>query len=155
MAKKVVKEVIIVLLLCIAIMLILGVLLYEFIPNNKTLPQKVSYVTSDKVTQALIASGGVDESQVVLTYELNSSDLNNYQRINNYTPGKTNPFSSFQSSSTSGEGSTSGSATGAENGQNGSTNNQGANSNNSSSNTNDGSNNNNTDTGYSKPTDGK
>ena len=32
-----------------------------------------------------------------MTYEVNSSDLNNYEKIKNYNPGKANPFSSYQS----------------------------------------------------------
>ena len=31
-----------------------------------------------------------------MTYEVNSDDLNNYKRIQDYKPGKANPFSSYQ-----------------------------------------------------------
>lgn len=105
MSKNLIKEIIIALLICLAIILVLAVVLYEYMPNNKTLPEKISYTTPSEVTQELVKSGGVDESQVILTYELGSTDMNNYERINNYNPGKTNPFSSYQAS-TSGENTT-------------------------------------------------
>ena len=42
MAKTIVKELIIILLLCLAIILVLGVLLYEYIPNDKIIPEPVA-----------------------------------------------------------------------------------------------------------------
>lgn len=70
MSKNALKEIIIMLLLCLAIILILAVLFYGYMPNNITLPEEVAYTTSQNVTQALIKTGGVDDSQVILTYEL-------------------------------------------------------------------------------------
>ena len=45
MAKSIIKELIIVLLLCLAIIIVLGILLYEYVPMAKTLPNQVSYTT--------------------------------------------------------------------------------------------------------------
>ena len=98
MAGKVLKEVGIALLLCLAIILVLGVLLYEYVPNNKVLPEKVAYVTPENVKEEINKSEGVDETSVVMTYQIDANDLNNYKRINNYVPGKPNPFSSYKSS---------------------------------------------------------
>ena len=42
MVKSVLKEICIMLLLCIAIVLILGVLFYDSIPSNKIVPEKLS-----------------------------------------------------------------------------------------------------------------
>ena len=96
MKKKNLKEIIIILLLCLAIILILAVIFYGYMPNNITLPEKVSYTTPQEVTQALVSSGGIDDSEVILTYEVDSQDMNNYERINSYNPGKTNPFAAKQ-----------------------------------------------------------
>ena len=49
MAKNVIKEIIIILLLCLAIILILGILLYEYVPISKTVPNPVSYVRTEAV----------------------------------------------------------------------------------------------------------
>ena len=105
MAKNIVKEIIIVLLLCLAIILVLGILLYEYAPMSKTIPNPVSYTTPEEIQQELATSADVDESQIIMTYEIDATDLNNYERINDYQPGKANPFSSYV---TSGENTTQG-----------------------------------------------
>lgn len=96
MAKSIIKELIIVLLLCLAIILILAILLYEYVPISKTIPNQVAYTTPEEVKQELLTASDVDESQIVMTYEVNSDDLNNYTRIKDYNPGKANPFSSYE-----------------------------------------------------------
>lgn len=99
MAKSLIKELIIVLLLSLAIILVLAILLYEYVPISKTIPNEVAYTTPEDVKQELLTSSDVDESQIVMTYEVNSDDLNNYTRINDYNPGKANPFSSYETRS--------------------------------------------------------
>lgn len=111
MAKTIIKEIIIALLLCLAIILILGVLLYGYVPTNKVIPEKVSYTTPSNIKEELSQVNGIDESEVILTYEVDSTDLNNYQKIKDYKPGKPNPFSSYetenvQSNTTSANGTT-------------------------------------------------
>ncbi len=113
MAKSIVKELIIVLLLCLAIIIVLGILLYEYVPMAKTLPNQVSYTTPQDAKEELAEASEVDKSQVVMTYEVNSADLNNYKKVQKYKPGKANPFSSYEQS-TSGTNTT-------ENGSSGST----------------------------------
>lgn len=137
MAKKVIKEIIIMLLLCLAIILILGVLLYEYVPSNKIIPEEVSYTTPADVQEELNKSENLENEQVILTYSIDATDLNNYERINSYVPGKTNPFSSYDTSSTSGNENQSGSSNGGTN-----------NSNNSSSSENTTGSTNDTNTGY-------
>ena len=125
MAKSIIKELIIVLLLCLAIILVLGILLYEYVPVAKTIPNEVSYTTPEEVKEELLTSSDVDENQIVMTYEIDSTDLNNYKKIQNYKPGKANPFSSYEtqasgsnagSSQTSGQNTTSNTNTNTSNG---------------------------------------
>lgn len=113
MAKNVIKEIIIVLLLCLAIILILGILLYEYAPMSKTIPNPVSYTTPEDVQQELANTTSVDDSQIIMTYEVDSTDLRNYERINDYQPGKANPFSSYEASgeNTTNNGSSTGGST--------------------------------------------
>lgn len=97
MSKSIIKEIIIILLLCLAIIVVLGLLLYDYVPMAKVVPEPVSYTTPEDVKEELVQAGEIDDNQVIMTYEVNSSDLNNYERIKNYNPGKANPFSSYQS----------------------------------------------------------
>jgi len=129
MAKNVIKELIIALLLCLAIILLLGILLYEYAPFTKTIPNPVSYTTPEEVKEELAESDGLDESQIIMTYEVDADDLNNYKRIQDYKPGKANPFSSYETStnttsgnsqaaSSSSTGGNQGSSTGTQNSSN-------------------------------------
>lgn len=103
MAKKMIKEIMIMLLLMLAIILILGVLLYEYVPSNKIIPNAVSYTTPEAVQKELSKSEDVENDQIILTYSVDSTDLDNYERINTYVPGKANPFSPYDTSIRSGE----------------------------------------------------
>jgi hypothetical protein len=95
MAKTIIRETIIILLLCLAIILVLGVVLYNYVPTNKIVPEQVSYTQTEEVKNA-IEESAVDNTQVILTYEIDETDLNNYEKVRDYKPGKTNPFSSYQ-----------------------------------------------------------
>lgn len=128
MVKSVIKELILVLLLCLAIILVLGILLYKYVPLSKTLPSEVAYTIPAETKEELAASEHIDDSQIVMTYTVNASDLNNFQRTQNYKPGKANPFAAVgqeeqnQGNANSGNGTTN--------------NNQGSNNNNNNNNSN-------------------
>lgn len=97
-AITVVREIIIILLLTLAIILILGVALYQYIPTNKIIPETVAYTTPENVKTELQTDENVDTSEVVVTYQIDSTDLSNYKKIQEYVPGKKNPFSSVTQS---------------------------------------------------------
>ncbi len=96
MTKNLIKELIIVLLLIFAIILLLGILLYEYVPMTKTIPNAVSYSTPEDVKEELQSAEGVNEEEIIMTYKIDSNDLNNYKRVQNYRPGKANPFSTYE-----------------------------------------------------------
>lgn len=115
MTKNVFKEIVIVLLLCLAIILLLGVILYDYVPTNKIVPEEINYSTSKEVKDELKNADEVDADKVILTYTLDQTDLNNYQSINDYRPGKTNPFSTYKTQNAtkpSSDGSSTGNTTG-------------------------------------------
>ena len=86
MKKNVIKEIIIVLLLALAIILILGVLLYGFIPTNKIIPETISYTTPASIQEELQTDENIDDSEVVVTYRIDSTDLSNYKNVTSMTP---------------------------------------------------------------------
>ena len=96
MAKTIIRETIIILLLCLAIILVLGVFLYSYVPTNKIIPEEVSYAQTEEVKKAIEESVSAENTQVILTYEIDETDLDNYEKVRDYKPGKTNPFSSYQ-----------------------------------------------------------
>lgn len=91
MLKSVIKEIIIILLLSIAILLILGILFYDYIPINQTVPTKEAYVTPNTVKEEIDETIAESE-KVEVTYEVTDSDLNIYKQSGSYTEGKANPF---------------------------------------------------------------
>lgn len=91
MLKSVIKEIFIILLLSVAILLILGILFYDYIPINKTIPAKEAYVTPENVKKEIGET--ISESEKVeVTYEVTDSDLDLYKQSGSYTEGKANPF---------------------------------------------------------------
>lgn len=95
-SKEIIREIFIILALCFLIILLLGVLLYDYVPSNKEIPAEISYKTPQEVKEELQTVGDVDEDKVILTYKIDEADLYNYQRVNDYKPGKTNPFSTYK-----------------------------------------------------------
>lgn len=95
MVKSIIKEAIIMLLVCLAILLVLCILLYDFIPSNKILPAEVSYQASEEIRQELDSAVNGETTEVVLSYEVTATDLKNYEKSDDYNAGKVNPFSAY------------------------------------------------------------
>lgn len=100
MAKNVIKEIIIILLLALAIILILGVLLYRYTSYNKVLPEEVSYTIPENIKQELATSTNPEAEQPILTYEVTASDLKTYERTKEYVQGRRDPFASVEDTTT-------------------------------------------------------
>ena len=95
MVKSIIKDAIIMLLVCLAILLVLCILLYDFIPSNKILPAEVSYQASEEIRKELDSAVNGETTKVVLSYEVTSTDLKNYEKSDDYNAGKVNPFSEY------------------------------------------------------------
>ena len=100
MVKSIIKEIIIMLLLCVAILLILGVLFYDYIPSNKVVPGKIAYSTPENI-QEEVNEEVREANKTKITYEVTDADLNIYKQSNSYVPGKRDPFS-MESTQTTG-----------------------------------------------------
>lgn len=94
MIRSIIKEVIIVLLLLVAIILALGILFYDYIPTNKTVPSVAEYKTSETIKNE-ITDTVVDNQEILVTYEITEQDLKNYEKTKDYKKGKANPFSTY------------------------------------------------------------
>ena len=91
MVKSIIKEIIIMLLLCVAILLILGVLFYDYIPSNKVVPGKIAYSTPENI-QEEVNEEVIEANKTKITYEVTDADLNIYKQSNSYVPGKRDPW---------------------------------------------------------------
>lgn len=100
--KNVIKEIFIMLLLCIAIALILAVVFYDYNPINKEVPQTITYQFPSElgdVKQDLDTPLTNNEDQVIRTYEVTEDDLNRAKKTN-YDAGKANPFMAYSDNTT-------------------------------------------------------
>jgi len=95
MVKSIIKEIIVILLLLLAITLALGVLFYDYIPSNKQVPSVATYSTSESI-QTELAEQVKDDDAVLVTYEITSGDLKNYEQTQTYKKGKANPFAPYE-----------------------------------------------------------
>lgn len=100
MVKTILKETIITLLLCIAILLVLGVIFYDYNPLNKVVPNKIAYSTPEEIKEDIKENEVKDvlEGGVNIVYSIDGSDLNIYKKSNSYVSGKANPFSAIAES---------------------------------------------------------
>lgn len=92
MLKSAIKEIFIILLLSVAIILILGIILYDYIPINTEIPTAEAYVTPNNVQQEMEEEIIQENDVTVITYEVTDSDLNVYRQTGSYVEGKANPF---------------------------------------------------------------
>lgn len=97
MFKSVIKEILIMLLLCVAIVLILGVIFYNYIPTNKAIPNKLAAYTTPENVKTEIEEEVEAAEKEEITYQIDGTDLKLYKATHVYTTGKTNPFSASTS----------------------------------------------------------
>ncbi len=102
--KFIIKEIIVMLILILAILLVLGIFLYDYVPSNKVVPKIEQYEAPDNIKEELEESiEDIDTS--IIVHEINSNDLNIYEKSKDYKKGKVNPFSTTQSNTISDNGS--------------------------------------------------
>lgn len=95
MVKSILKETFIMLLLCVAIVLLLGILFYDYIPSNRVVPEKKEYLSSETVKEELETTTDNTTNDIIpKVYKITDSDLEKYKQESSYKPGKKDPFSS-------------------------------------------------------------
>lgn len=95
MIKTILKEMMIVLLLCIAILFVLSILFYDYNPISKVVPNKIAYSVPENIRNELKEENVQNTISIDnKVYTIEGSDLNIYKRSNSYNPSKENPFAS-------------------------------------------------------------
>ena len=99
MIKTIIKETFIMILLCVAIILILGILFYDYIPSNKVVPAKEAYETPNNVKEE-INEQITEIEKTEISYEVTEKDLKLYKQTSSYQPGKPDPFAELTNETT-------------------------------------------------------
>lgn len=96
MVKTVIKEIFIFLLLLVSVVLVLGVLFYDYVPNNKVVPTALKpYQLTEDAQEELDKTINSSSENIVKTYYIDSSDLSVYASTKDYNKGKVNPFEDY------------------------------------------------------------
>lgn len=101
--KSVLKEIIIILLLCCAICLILGVVFYDYIPTNKVIPSTVEPYTTSNTIKEEINQEITEFQKQTIVMEITDSDLKIHKQEKSYDSGKINPFAKSSSGTANAE----------------------------------------------------
>ncbi len=102
MVKSIIKEIFIILLLVVTILLVLGILFYEYRPATKKIPTQVAeYTLPQDMQEELEETIQAAESQnIVKVYKVTSDDLKVHEKNNDYVKGRPNPFDKIDETST-------------------------------------------------------
>ena len=93
MLKSILKEILFTIISIAVILLILAIVLYDYNPIVKNIPESVKYEISKEVSDELNSQAIPNDTRVIVTYEVDNADLNNAQ---DYNPGKKNPFIKYK-----------------------------------------------------------
>lgn len=153
---KVFKNIILILGLFAVVLIMIGILFYEFVPNGIDVKDPNEYVADEKVTKTLAAikdeedelfgtssSSDSNTQTVIHAYSLDAGDLAVYEQSDSYVSGKSDPFSALPQELKEDEANSTGGTTSNNNSSDVSNNNS---NNNNNSNTNTSTNNDNTNT---------
>ncbi len=91
--KKVIGNLFISFLVVIAIVLLTLVFSYDKLSISKVVPKVEAYQLDEEVKKEIEKENKEDEySEIITTYELDASDLKNYEKTKEYNKGKKDPF---------------------------------------------------------------
>ena len=103
--KTLSKELFIMALLLMIVVFMIGMVFYEYMPNNKTIPEPITY-TADSSTTAVLQEiatvtsqthGGSSEVEsVIKSYSIGTKELSTAASKQVYTSGKTDPFAVYK-----------------------------------------------------------
>lgn len=98
--KSILKEIIIILILCVVILLILGVIFYDYIPTNKVVPSTVeAYQTSNTIKDEISQNvADYNTASTTIVKEITESQLEFDKKNKSYDQGKVNPFANTSAS---------------------------------------------------------
>lgn len=110
------KNIILILILSAAIIMMIGIVFYDYIPNGVEVKDPNEYIADETTTKTLatikeektelfgITSNGDNGNieTVIHAYSLDAGDLSVYKQSNSYVSGKADPFDDIPGNSNSG-----------------------------------------------------
>lgn len=90
--KDLIKNIGIEILIIIAMILFLIIVCYNKISIGRLIPTVERYQLSDEMESELESEQTEESPEIIITYELDASDLKKYEKTKEYNRGKKNPF---------------------------------------------------------------
>lgn len=108
--KSLSKELFIMALLLMIVVFMVGIIFYEYMPNNKTVPEPITYQTDGSTASVLqeiaattTSTGGstaTETQSVIKSYSIGTKELSTAASKQSYTSGKTDPFAEYVETAT-------------------------------------------------------
>ena len=98
MDKNLIKDIIISFLIIIAIILLIIVICYDKVSIGKVIPKIEKYKLSDDIKNEIDQESADNQTEIVTTYQIDSSDLKQYEKTKEYNKGKRDPIAPDSSS---------------------------------------------------------
>ena len=95
--KELIKNIGIAFLAIVAIILLVIVISYNKISIGRVIPRVETYELSDEIKQEIDNANSDENSEIVTTYEIDASDLKQYEKTKEYNKGKKDPFAAESS----------------------------------------------------------
>lgn len=94
---KIFREIILTIIPSLAVILIVvGLVNYTYKPSEAEIPATPVYEQNQDVKAVINQTELIEEKEIVQTYSVSQTQLNNYEQANSYIPGKINPFSTYE-----------------------------------------------------------
>lgn len=88
----IIKDVFISILIIACIVIILSIIFYDKIAITRVIPESEEYFLTEEMQEEIEDSKIEEAQETVTTYYIDASDLRKYEKTNEYTKGKSNPF---------------------------------------------------------------
>lgn len=102
--KTLSKELFIMALLLMIVVFMIGMVFYEYMPNNKVVPEPITYSADSSTTAVLqeiatvssdTSTGSYEVESVIKSYSIGTKELSTAASKQSYTSGKTDPFAFY------------------------------------------------------------
>ena len=115
--KSLSKELFIMALLIMIVVFMVGIIFYEYMPNNKTVPEPITYSTASTTTAVLqeiaatasdssSSSDSIETRSIIKSYSIGTKELSTAASKQSYTSGKTDPFAEYTGTTSTTNGNT-------------------------------------------------
>lgn len=91
-ALEIIKDLFISILIVACLIFVLGVVFYDKISLGKVIPESQDYELSKEMQEELKETNLDNSQEVIVNYYIKATDLNKYEKTNEYVKGKSNPF---------------------------------------------------------------